>query len=75
MKFELDMDQIKKLREFDKEQDLVYRKKINKLDDPFIYGAIGGSLTISFTPTGLGDVVKLKHVSGNELDITDYDSW
>lgn len=40
------------------------------------YGAIGGGLTYSFTPTGLGVVVKVKeYYTGEELNLTDYDSW
>lgn len=40
------------------------------------YGAIGGALTYSFTPTSIGTVEKVFH-SGTkqELDVTDYDSW
>lgn len=38
-------------------------------------GAIGGELTFTFTPTSLGDVFKVKHYSGLELNLTDYDSW
>jgi len=39
-------------------------------------GAIGGAFTYCFTPTGLGVIVKVRDsVSGQELDVTDYDSW
>lgn len=38
-------------------------------------GAIGGSLTYNFTPTSLGTVLKVRHASGAELDMTDYGSW
>jgi len=39
------------------------------------YGAIGGSMTWSFTPTGIGVVVRVKHASGAELDLSDYGEW
>lgn len=40
------------------------------------YGAIGGALTYSFTPTSLGTVVTVKHSrEEKELDVTDYDEW
>jgi hypothetical protein len=38
-------------------------------------GAIGGELTYSFTPTSLGTIIKVKHSSGAELDLTFYESW
>jgi hypothetical protein len=37
-------------------------------------GAIGGGLTYSFTPTGLGIVIKVESY-GQVLDLTDYGSW
>lgn len=56
------------------------------MDDPFIrslldrgepyYGAMGGGLTYSFTPTGLGVIVKITEaITGEEIDVTDYDTW
>lgn len=42
-------------------------------------GAIGGALTYSFTPTGLGIVVRATFFKDTEheatLDLTDYDAW
>lgn len=37
--------------------------------------AIGGEFTYCFTPTGLGTIIKVKHYKGEEIDLTDYDSW
>ncbi len=39
------------------------------------HGAIGGRITYSFTPTGLGLVTKAECACGAELDLSDYDSW
>lgn len=38
-------------------------------------GAIGGCLTYCFTPTGIGTVIKVRHASGKEIDLTKYDNW
>jgi len=38
-------------------------------------GAIGGRLTFSFTPTGLGTAIKVQCVCGDEKDCTDIDCW
>ena len=37
-------------------------------------GAIGGGLTYSFTPTGLGTILTCRYFS-HKIDLTDYDSW
>jgi hypothetical protein len=37
--------------------------------------AIGGSWTYSYTPTGLGTIVKVSCSCGGEIDLTDYDAW
>ena len=39
------------------------------------FGAIGGSYSFIFTPTSLGDIVKVKRCDGYEIDLTDYDSF
>lgn len=38
-------------------------------------GAIGGAYTWSFTGTSLGQVVTVTCSCGEELDVSDYDSW
>lgn len=38
-------------------------------------GAIGGRLTYSFTPTGIGVAVTIHCACGKEANVTDYDSW
>jgi acyl CoA:acetate/3-ketoacid CoA transferase alpha subunit len=40
------------------------------------YGAIGGGITFMFTPTGLGDVIRVQeNITGEILDLTDYANW
>lgn len=40
------------------------------------YGAIGDGLTFMFTPTGLGVMTRVQEsVTGEVLDVTDYDGW
>jgi hypothetical protein len=34
-----------------------------------------GSFTYCFTPTGIANSCIVKHSSGEQLDVTDYDSW
>lgn len=47
-----------------------------KLKDGAYTGAIGGRFTFSFTPTSLGEVIKVTDSITNEtLDLSDYDSW
>jgi len=39
-------------------------------------GAIAGGLTYSFSPTGLGTVIKVKYALTNEeIDLTNYNEW
>jgi hypothetical protein len=38
-------------------------------------GAIGGRLTFSFTPTGIGVVTKVDCTCGEVLDLSDYENW
>ena len=40
------------------------------------YGAIGGGLKYSFTPTGIGTIVEVTNTMLNEtVNLTDYDEW
>lgn len=39
-------------------------------------GAIGGGFSFTFTPTSIGSITTVKYsLTGEELDITDYDSF
>ena len=38
-------------------------------------GAIGGELTFSFTPTGLGPIITVTCACGEELDLTHSEDW
>jgi hypothetical protein len=38
-------------------------------------GAIGGRIKFQFTTTGLGIIAIVKCACGEEVDLTDYDSW
>jgi len=70
MKFELHGIELKSYQEWDKEHKKVC-KLYNNPDQP----AIGGRLTFSFTPTGLGPAVSVKCACGEMHNCTDYDSW
>lgn len=48
------------------------KKKCKVYKNP---GAIGGGMTYSFTPTGLGTIVKVQCGCGDSFDVTDYDNW
>lgn len=37
--------------------------------------AVKGNFTISVTPTGIGEIYKVKHISGNEFDLTYYSAF
>ena len=40
------------------------------------YGSIGGGLSYTIIPTSIGEIIKVKeHITGEELDLTDYASW
>jgi len=91
MKFELDQAQVdrfkvwgtevqkrgaqKQLDEAPSERRDELRRLQGRAGVPYV-GATGGQFTFSFMHTGLGDIVKVKDsVTGEELDLTDYDSW
>lgn len=44
-------------------------------DDPY-YGAVGGGLTYSFIPTGVGTIITVKElITGKELNVSDALEW
>ncbi len=73
MKFKLNEAQLAKLKVWRKERDDAWAKKHPSPfgDDLPYYGAIGGSLTYSFTPTSIGTVVIIKHADDMKLDLSD----
>jgi len=90
--FGLTKDQEIKLKEWTKEQEALALKsqleKAKKNEIPYssvvkslengipYYGAIGGALTYSFTPTSLGVVVSVEHAfTKNSIDLTNYGEW
>lgn len=86
--FKLDQKQIQQLNEWLSkmdEQALASEKakmtpqdfEFNTQGGKYPYsGSIGGSVTYCFTPTSIGTVIKVKHeLTGNVLDVTDYDMW
>lgn len=87
MKFELDDGQMAKLTAWKAAQDRIaleqqrpnpsceFAAMLHKEGEPY-YGAIGGSLTYSFTPTSVGEVCKVTHgFTKAVLDLSDYGSW
>ena len=70
MEFQIDEKETKKLNDWLKEHN---KKCVFK--DPANQGAIGGRLTYSFTPTGLGCVIKITCACGENVDVTDYNAW
>ena len=59
--------------ELTKEEEEKYKKWKKKLP-PADFGAIGGGETFSFTPTGLGCIIKVKR-GKHKLDLTDESNW
>lgn len=76
MKFEVNEHQLKLFKEWREQHDA----KFHNGKSPYS-GAIGGRWTWSFTPTGLGTVVRVKcgfaglHPDDSELDLTPYEEW
>lgn len=44
-------------------------------DDPSAAGAIGGSISYRFTPTGVGTCIEVSCSCGAKIDITNIDNW
>jgi len=69
--FKLTEKQLKKESEWKASHKCKYRKPNNEI----YVGAIGGAITYSFTPTGIGIIIKIKCACGSELDLTETDNW
>lgn len=63
IKFELSPEQVEKYEK--------WHKSLKKID----YGTTGGGYSFIFTPTGLGDIVKVRRDDGQEIDLTEEDKW
>ena len=66
MSFELYESQFKKYVE--------WHEKLEETN-PKYYGAAGGGYSFIFTPTGIGDIVRVRRDEGEELDLTEEDTW
>jgi hypothetical protein len=70
MRFEMTPEQYNKALE--------WYEAIKKRDKrgPFDYGAIGGGLSFTFTPTGLGTIIVAEEAFSKEtLNLTDFSDW
>ena len=72
LKFAITPEQGEKIARWCQDQDAAWPKRT--MGQPY-FGAIGGSLTYSFTPTSLGVILKVTHANGSELDVTEYNDW
>ena len=70
MKFELLDKELEMFEDWNRKH-----RKVCKIVNENPQVAIGGRLTFSFTPTGLGPGVSVKCICGAEKDCTDVDSW
>ena len=70
MKFELIGEELKIYNKW-----LHEHNKVCPIKNGGTQAAIGGRLTFSFTPTGLGPAVSVKCACGEKHNCTDYDSW
>jgi hypothetical protein len=74
--FSLTNEQIEKLSVWAAEQVSKDTEKAAQSGRISTYGACGGAFTYSFTPTSLGLIVKVtNNLSGDELDLTEWDMW
>ena len=72
--FKIPTGQRDKLAAWAAEQDRKVAERQGR-DEPY-YGSCGGELTYSFTPTSLGVVVVVRNgVTGESINLTDYDNW
>jgi hypothetical protein len=70
MKFEILGEELRSFQQWNNDH-----KKVCTLLNGDTQPAIGGRLTFSFTPTGLGSAVSVKCACGEMHNCTNYDSW
>lgn len=75
VEFSLDDDQTIKLIEWEFEHTKTCSMYDNGTQVSPPCGAIGGRLSYTFNPTGLGVITTVKCACGEKLDLTDYDCW
>lgn len=63
MNFELTVAEVARVEEWKKQF------------DSWPQGVSGGTFSYIFIPTSIGTIVLVRHNSGAELDLTDYDAW
>lgn len=68
--FRLNDDETKRFYRWLNEHD-----KTCRYSSPLNSGAIGGRLTYSFTPNGLGEIIRIKCACGKEVCVTNYEEW
>lgn len=72
--FEKPADKREKLRSWAEDQDRKVAERQGK--SKAYYGACGGALTYEFTPTTLGLCIVVRNgVTGESINLTDYDNW
>lgn len=88
MKFHLSINQQKKLTEWLKvlDEKTIQIQKEQMIPEEWeeltcngkypYYGTSSGGVEYKFIPTGLGIILKVKHLfTGEEIDLTEYDYW
>lgn len=71
-------DKVKLIFEVTEKQYKKYQRWRNakkKKEGELYVGAIGGAYSFCFTPTGVGEIVTVQAADGDELDLTDYNTW
>lgn len=75
MHFELSEKDLNKINTWLGEHECSARTSNYGIENERYAGAIGGSTTYCFTPTGLGTMVSAKCVCNKVFDITDWEVW
>jgi len=63
------------INEWRKSHKCKLRSSDHGIEDEIYVGAIGGSLTYSFTPTGLGTILNVECACGEKFSPTNFEDW